>query len=174
MDAASRTIRLVIAIAISLLSLGALAVPALARPTTEVLFRGADGNFSIDAFRAAVRQRGFTEAAVREDLGASLIARQMLLPVTFSPVVPASFGQRYASLLRETREGTIALLPSAVFAPARAPTNAQLQAFYRANTTDYIRPERRAMVAGLLIRGTCWVLGLLAALSILRLAVVAA
>jgi len=39
---------------------------------------------------------------------------------------------------------------------------------------DYIRPERRAMVAGLLIRGACWLLGLLSALSILRLAVAAA
>lgn len=38
---------------------------------------------------------------------------------------------------------------------------------------DYIRPERSAMVAGLLIRGTCWVLGLLSALSVLRLAVAA-
>ncbi|WP_043837079.1 succinate dehydrogenase, hydrophobic membrane anchor protein [Muricoccus aerilatus] len=36
---------------------------------------------------------------------------------------------------------------------------------------DYIRPERSAMVAGLLIRGACWVFGLLCALSVLRLAV---
>ena len=36
---------------------------------------------------------------------------------------------------------------------------------------DYIRPERSAMVAGLLIRGACWVFGLLCALSVIRLAV---
>ena len=38
---------------------------------------------------------------------------------------------------------------------------------------DYMRPERSAMVAGLLIRGTCWVLGLLVAVSVLRLVVAA-
>ncbi|WP_338661627.1 succinate dehydrogenase, hydrophobic membrane anchor protein [Pararoseomonas sp. SCSIO 73927] len=36
---------------------------------------------------------------------------------------------------------------------------------------DYIRPERRAMVAGLVIKGICLVLGLLSALAVVRLAV---
>lgn len=108
-------------------------------------FRGADGEFDQDAFRAAIAQRGLTEAAVREDLATGLLARQLLTPIGFSPVMPESFGRRYASLLRERREGSIALLPSAAFAPQGAPTNAQLQAYYRANDDDYIRPERRVI-----------------------------
>jgi len=36
---------------------------------------------------------------------------------------------------------------------------------------DYVRPERRAMFAGLAIRAVCLVLGLYAALSVVRLAV---
>src|SRR5687768_3143530 len=106
-------------------------------------FRGADGNFDRNAFLAAIGQRGLTEAAVRKDLAMGLLARQLLTPIGFSPVMPDSFGRRYASLLRERREGAIALLPSDAFAPAAAPTSAQLQAFYRANSDDYIRPERR-------------------------------
>ena len=108
-------------------------------------FRGPDGTFDQDAFRAAIGQRGLTEAAVREDLALGLLARQLLTPIGFSPVMPESFGRRYASLLRERREGSIALLPSSAYAPTRAPTSAQLQAYYRANSDAYIRPERRVI-----------------------------
>jgi peptidyl-prolyl cis-trans isomerase D len=108
-------------------------------------FRGADGNFDRDAFLAAIGQRGLTEAAVREDLAMGLLARQLLTPITFSPVMPESFGRRYASLLREQREGAIVQLPSSAFAPTAGPTNAQLQEYYSANRDDYIRPERRVV-----------------------------
>jgi peptidyl-prolyl cis-trans isomerase D len=108
-------------------------------------FRGAAGNFDRDAFLAAIRQRGLSEEAVREDLGVGLLARQMLVPITMQPVLPESLGQRYASLLRETRTGSIVSIPSSAFAPTGAPTNAQLQAYYRANSDDYIRPERRVI-----------------------------
>lgn len=108
-------------------------------------FREPTGGFDEAAFRAALAQRGLTEAAVREDLAMGLLARQLLTPITYSPVMPASFGRQYAALLRERREGAIAMLPSSAFAPTAAPTNAQLQAFYRTNADDYIRPERRAI-----------------------------
>ena len=108
-------------------------------------FRGASGNFDRGAFLAAISQRNLTEDAVRQDLAMRLLARQLLTPIGFSPVMPASFGQRYGALLRERREGSIALLPSAAFAPTGAPSNAALQAYYRANSDDYIRPERRVI-----------------------------
>ena len=108
-------------------------------------FRGPDGSFDKDAFLATIRQRGLSEEAVRNDFAMNLIARQLLTPITYSPVMPQSMGQRYAALLRETRKGSLAVLPSAAFAPTSAPTNAQLQAYYRANSDDYIRPERRVI-----------------------------
>ena len=108
-------------------------------------FRGPDGTFDKDAFLSTIRQRGLSEEAVRNDFAMNLIARQLLTPLTYSPVMPESMGQRYAALLRETRKGSLAVLPSAAFAPTGAPTNAQLQAYYRANSDDYIRPERRVI-----------------------------
>jgi len=108
-------------------------------------FRGADGNFDQNAFRAAIAQRNLTEAAVREDIAMGLLARQLVTPIGFAPVMPVSFGRQYASLLRERRQGSIAQLPSSAFAPSGAPTNAQLQAFYQANDDDFIRPERRVI-----------------------------
>jgi peptidyl-prolyl cis-trans isomerase D len=108
-------------------------------------FRGPDGSFNEDAFRAALAQRGLTEALVRTDLSSGLMARQMLTPIAFSPVMPASLGQRYASLLRERREGAMAQLPSSAFMPTGAPSDAQLQTFYRQASSRFVRPERRVI-----------------------------
>jgi peptidyl-prolyl cis-trans isomerase D len=108
-------------------------------------FRDPTGGFDEVQFRAALNQQGLSEAMVRKDFEMRLLARQLMTPITFSPVMPVSFGQRYASLLRERREGAIAFLPSTAFAPARGPSDAQLQAYYRANSDDYIRPERRVI-----------------------------
>lgn len=106
-------------------------------------FRGADGNFSDEAYRAALRQQGLTDQIVREDLFDGLIARQVLIPAVFGAKFPDSIVQRYAAQLRERREGAIALVPSELFAPEDDPTDAQLQAYYRENRTDFIQPERR-------------------------------
>lgn len=108
-------------------------------------FRGADGNFDENAFRAALAQRRLTEALVREDIESGLLARQLLTPIAFSPVMPQSFAVQYASLLRERREGAVAMLPSSAFAPAGNPTDAQLQAFYRESSSRFVRPERRVI-----------------------------
>ncbi|MXP42346.1 peptidylprolyl isomerase [Altererythrobacter soli] len=108
-------------------------------------FRGADGKFDNEAFQAVLRQRGLSEALVRQDIAAGLFARQVLLPATFGTAVPESLAQRYARLLRERRQGSIAVLPSTAFAPEGAPTAEQLQAYYRENNSDYIRPERRVI-----------------------------
>lgn len=108
-------------------------------------FRGADGSFDSQTFRDALRQQGLTEAVVREDLAMSLMARQMLTPVTLYPRMPQSIALRYAQLLGETRNGAIAPVPAAAFAPEGDPTAEQLQAFYNENREDYIRPERRVL-----------------------------
>jgi len=47
-------------------------------------FRGPDGNFSEDAYRAAIRGQGLTDKIVREDLSAGLIAKQVLVPAVFA------------------------------------------------------------------------------------------
>lgn len=108
-------------------------------------FRGPDGNFDQNAFRAALRQRGLTEAAVRADMAQGFMVRQLVAPIAYAPVLPASIGQRYASLLRERRQGSAVMLPSAVFAPQGDPSAEQLETFYRANADAYIRPERRVI-----------------------------
>jgi peptidyl-prolyl cis-trans isomerase D len=108
-------------------------------------FQGVDGKFDRNAFLGVLRQRGLTEEAVRNDIAAGLFAREMLIPANYAAAVPQSLALQYATLLKERRKGAIAVLPSGAYAPKADPSAAQLNAFYSAHRTDYLRPERRVI-----------------------------
>lgn len=106
-------------------------------------FRGPDGNFSEEIYRQTIAAQGLTDKLVREDLADGLLARQVLIPAVFGAKLPDSIVTRYASQLRERREGSIGLVPAELYMPEGDPTDAQLQAYYRANRDDFVLPERR-------------------------------
>lgn len=108
-------------------------------------FRGPDGNFDDDVYRQALSQQRLTDAQVRDDLGKGLLARQILVPAAFGAKTPDKFAQQYASLLKERRQGSIGVIPSAAFVPEGDPTDTQLSVFYKETKGDYIRPERRTI-----------------------------
>lgn len=108
-------------------------------------FMGPDGKFSEATFRQFLSQSGISEKMLRDDLAQGLVARQILGPASFGAVVPAEFATRYATLLKETRSGSIALLPSAAFVSATPPTAQQVTEFYNAHKDRFIRPERRVI-----------------------------
>lgn len=108
-------------------------------------FKGPDGRFSEEAFRQLLAQRGVSEALIRDDFAQGLVARQILVPAAFGARVPQEFASRYAAILRESRSGAIALIPSAAFVPATGPTPAELKAYYAEKQDRYIRPERRVV-----------------------------
>jgi peptidyl-prolyl cis-trans isomerase D len=108
-------------------------------------FQGVDGKFDRNAFLGVLRQRGLSEEAVRNDIAAGLFARQMLIPANYAAAVPQSLALQYATLLKERRKGAIAVLPSGAYSPKGDPSAAQLNAFYTAHRTDYLRPERRVI-----------------------------
>ncbi|UIP05714.1 SurA N-terminal domain-containing protein [Erythrobacter sp. SDW2] len=108
-------------------------------------FRGPDGNFSEQMYRDAISRQGLSEAQVRDDLGNGLIAQQVVQPAGLGASMPDKISARYAALFKERRKGSIALLESDAYAPAGAPTDKQLAAYYSANRGDYIRPERRVI-----------------------------
>ncbi|MDE1466651.1 peptidylprolyl isomerase [Aurantiacibacter sp. D1-12] len=113
--------------------------------TNEPSFRGAGGEFDPELFRNMLRQRGLSEAIVRDDLALSLMARQTVVPLSYQTRMPESFARTYAQLLNETRIGTAVRFPAEAFAPAEGPSDAQLQEYYAANQAAYIRPERRTI-----------------------------
>ena len=108
-------------------------------------FRGLTGEFDPAAYQAALRQAGMNDATFRRDLSVSLIEQQMLKPALAAPQLPEKIARQYAALVLERRKGEIALIPSAVFAPAGNPSDAQLSAWYQDNRTPFIRPERRTL-----------------------------
>ncbi|MEP2234957.1 MAG: SurA N-terminal domain-containing protein [Alteripontixanthobacter sp.] len=108
-------------------------------------FRGPDGNFSTEAYQAALRQNGLNDATFRADARQGLLAQQMLIPASLGAQIPGKLARQYAALLKERREGSIGLIPSAVFMPEGEPSDAQLTKYFEANRDDYIRPERRVL-----------------------------
>ncbi|MBA4355075.1 MAG: hypothetical protein C0409_10315, partial [Novosphingobium sp.] len=108
-------------------------------------FQGPDGKFSQSAYEQLLAQRGLTDKEVRSDLAQGLMARQLLLPAAFGAQMPGEAVVRYASLLTEKRSGTIVSVPSLAFAPQAGPDAAALTAFYNANKTRYMEPERRTI-----------------------------
>jgi peptidyl-prolyl cis-trans isomerase D len=91
--------------------------------------------------RAGVQQQGVD----RVSIAGRLIARQVLAPAELGMMMPRELAWRYGQLLAERRTGSVAVLPSLLFAPAKAPTNAELTAYYRSHTSTFIRPERRVI-----------------------------
>lgn len=108
-------------------------------------FAGPDGRFSESVYRQTLAARGLTDGAVRRDLADGLLAQQVLVPAAFGARMPARMTLRYAALTKERRQGAVAIIPSAAFAPGSDPTAAQLNAYYTANKRDFIRPERRVL-----------------------------
>ena len=108
-------------------------------------FLGPDGRFDSNAFRQIIGQRGFTEAAVRQDLAYGIYGRLLLAPVAQSPIMPDGIARRYASLLRERREGAVGVLPSSAYAPQGDPSQDDLNTYYTQNRARFIRPERRVI-----------------------------
>jgi peptidyl-prolyl cis-trans isomerase D len=108
-------------------------------------FKGLDGKFSQNTFKAVLAQKGLTEAGLRQDIADGLVAREMLVPAAFGSKLPTGLVSRYAALLTETRSGAIGLLPSALFVPKGEPSAADVSAYYAAHQSAYVRPERRVI-----------------------------
>lgn len=108
-------------------------------------FKGADGRFDETLFRNALAQQGLTEARVRLDIERGLLSDQLMIPATFGSKMASQMALPYAGLILEGREGNIAFVPSAAFAPKTAPSDAQLQSFFSRNGARYRIPERRVL-----------------------------
>ncbi|WP_017672612.1 peptidylprolyl isomerase [Blastomonas sp. AAP53] len=108
-------------------------------------FKGADGRFDETLFRGALAQQGLTESRVRIDIQRALMTDQLVIPASFGAKLSQQMALPYAGLILEGREGQIAFVPSAAFAPKTAPTQAQLQAFLTKNAARYRVPERRVL-----------------------------
>jgi peptidyl-prolyl cis-trans isomerase D len=108
-------------------------------------FKNFAGQFDRATFLQALQREGVTEQKLREEIAGLIIQRQLLVPVAESPYVPQSIALQYASLLLESRSGTVGLVPSAAMGGGKEPTDQELATFYQQNQNRYVVPERRVL-----------------------------
>jgi peptidyl-prolyl cis-trans isomerase D len=108
-------------------------------------FQNAAGKFDQNQFLAALQQERITEAQLRKDISTRLIERQVALPAGGSAYVPNAFAFQYASLLLESRVGSVGAVPASAMGAGTQPTDQEVTDFYRKNVGRYTIPERRVI-----------------------------
>ena len=108
-------------------------------------FHGVDGKFDQKIYLSALAQQRLTDAAVRADIRGDLLRRMVYLPATGAMTLPDGLVRPYANLMVEQRFGSIGFVPVALTGNGAAPTDAELQTFYKAHIAAYTTPERRAL-----------------------------
>ncbi|MDT9597506.1 peptidylprolyl isomerase [Sphingosinicella rhizophila] len=108
-------------------------------------FQNMAGQFDNDVFRRALAQEKISETKLREEIEASLIQRQMLLPVGGSAQAPRGIALQYASLLLETRSGSVGLVPAEAMGAGTEPSAQDITTFYNSSKARYTIPERRVI-----------------------------
>ena len=108
--------------------------------------RGLDGRFSQAAYQAFLQQQQLTDAEVRDLLAAALTSRLLITPAAANARLPVGVATPYASMLLEAREADVARVPAAAFAAGIPdPGAAEIQAFYKQNSSRYMVPEQRVL-----------------------------
>lgn len=108
-------------------------------------FHGPTGSFDATMMKAALSQKRITEKQLREDIRADLIRRQLLLPVAGNDSMPRAMALPYASMLLESREGLVGIVPVAAIPQGPAPGEAEIAAAYKAGISRYTMAERRVL-----------------------------
>lgn len=108
-------------------------------------FQGLNGKFDQKTYEQLLTSRGIKPDDFRKDVRRSLLARLLIDPVVGAHQVPRSLAAPYGRTLLEKRFGEALLIPVQAFGPGETPTEAEIQAFYRANAARYTIPERRVL-----------------------------
>lgn len=114
--------------------------------TSQTAFRGLAGEFDREAYRFALEGAGLTppefEAMLRDETTRGIIAASVQAPVA----MPDTAALTILGFLGEARRfDWLRLGPEQLDAPVAAPTEAELAAYYEANTDRYLRPETQAI-----------------------------
>lgn len=105
--------------------------------------QGPTGKFDQAVYEQVLARNRLTDAQVQEDIARETMVQFLMRPQIGATQVPQSLALPYASLLLERRAGQVALIPASAMPTGAAPTDAQLQDWYKRNTARYSLPERR-------------------------------
>jgi peptidyl-prolyl cis-trans isomerase D len=109
-------------------------------------FQGPDGTFSRDTYSLTLQQEGMSEAEFEDKLRDEA-ARGLLQGAVAGGIdAPDTFVRTLAGYIGETRSFTVAeLLPSDLTETVPAPTDAEIDAQYKATPDAYTQPETRRL-----------------------------
>ncbi|MGR3814244.1 MAG: SurA N-terminal domain-containing protein [Cognatishimia activa] len=107
-------------------------------------FQGLDGNFDREAYAFTLDSAGLNEGEFEQSLREGAATTLLQTAVTAGVQMPATYADTILSYLGETRDFTMAVLTEANLPePIAAPDEASLQAYYDANTDQFLRPATR-------------------------------
>lgn len=104
-----------------------------------------DGKVDSALYRQMLASQGMTDSAFRSEQSQNLMRRLLTSVNSYGLKVPTRFTAHYVAVITEHRRGAIVQLPPAAFAPAAAPNDAEVTAWYYAHKDSYTLPERRTI-----------------------------
>jgi peptidyl-prolyl cis-trans isomerase D len=108
-------------------------------------FRGPTGQFDQRTYEALIGQRGLTDAQVQREIARESMAQFLIVPTIGARQVSMTLALPYASLLLERREGAVGFVPNTAAGAVPAPSDAQVQDWYKRNVARYTVPEQRIL-----------------------------
>jgi peptidyl-prolyl cis-trans isomerase D len=108
-------------------------------------FNGPNGQFDRTTFLNILSQRRIPETQLREDFGREAVTKMLLVPVAGGARAPATLVQPYATLMLETRQGQIGVVPTVAFASNAPLPDTEVSDYYKRNIARYTVPERRTI-----------------------------
>jgi peptidyl-prolyl cis-trans isomerase D len=108
-------------------------------------FNGPNGQFDRGTFLQILQQNNTNENQVRADFSRDAVNKMLIIPASAAVKVPANLVLPYASLMLETRQGQIGVVPSVAFASNTPLSDSDLNEFYKRNVAAYTVPERRVI-----------------------------
>jgi len=104
--------------------------------------RGPDGKLDMARYRQLVAQQGMTPEIFEANVRADLSARQVLAGIGATAFAPPAQAAVSLDALLEKREVQVARFAAADYASRVNPGEAELEAFYKANTNLFQAPEQ--------------------------------
>ena len=118
---------------------------ALQQDQALAAFRRPDGSTDVEGLKQALARQGMTPQMYDEQVRTNLIRRQVLTGISGSTLLAAAPAQVALGAYFEKREVQVARFDAAEFAAKVTPTDADIEAYHKANPQQFQAPEQASI-----------------------------
>ena len=118
---------------------------ALQQDQALAAFRRPDGSTDVEGLKQALARQGMTPQMYDEQVRTNLIRRQVLTGISGSTLLAAAPAQVALGAYFEKREVQVVRFDAAEFAAKVTPTDADIEAYYKANPQQFQAPEQASI-----------------------------